>query len=120
MVANCFAPRWPASIGIAPGIVFSAKADYRNYIRMSCGLPWSMTHRARHREAGEARQRDGRSREFMAHGLPDLSRTCSVRLEPGHLRLTHDSERYRTARSHRLRSPPVRMPATALLRHSVT
>jgi DNA-binding transcriptional MocR family regulator len=30
-------------IGIAPGIVFSAKADYRNYIRMSCGLPWSTT-----------------------------------------------------------------------------
>lgn len=30
-------------IGIAPGIVFSAKADYRNYIRMSCGLPWSAT-----------------------------------------------------------------------------
>ena len=30
-------------IGIAPGIVFSAKADYRNYVRMSCGLPWSPT-----------------------------------------------------------------------------
>jgi DNA-binding transcriptional MocR family regulator len=30
-------------IGIAPGVVFSAKADYRNYIRMSCGLPWSPT-----------------------------------------------------------------------------
>jgi DNA-binding transcriptional MocR family regulator len=30
-------------IGIAPGIVFSAKAEYRNYIRMSCGLPWSAT-----------------------------------------------------------------------------
>jgi DNA-binding transcriptional MocR family regulator len=28
-------------IGIAPGIVFSAKADYRNYMRLSCGLPWS-------------------------------------------------------------------------------
>ena len=28
-------------IGIAPGIVFSAKGDYRNYIRISCGLPWS-------------------------------------------------------------------------------
>lgn len=26
-------------IGIAPGAVFSAKADYRNYIRVSCGLP---------------------------------------------------------------------------------
>ena len=30
-------------IGIAPGMVFSAKADYRNYIRMTCGLPWSPT-----------------------------------------------------------------------------
>jgi DNA-binding transcriptional MocR family regulator len=30
-------------IGIAPGVVFSAKADYRNYIRMSCGLPWTPT-----------------------------------------------------------------------------
>ena len=30
-------------IGIAPGVVFSAKADYRNYIRLSCGLPWSST-----------------------------------------------------------------------------
>jgi DNA-binding transcriptional MocR family regulator len=30
-------------IGVAPGIVFSAKADYRNYIRMSCGLLWSPT-----------------------------------------------------------------------------
>jgi DNA-binding transcriptional MocR family regulator len=30
-------------IGIAPGIVFSAKADYRNYIRLNCGLPWTQT-----------------------------------------------------------------------------
>lgn len=30
-------------IGIAPGIVFSAKAEYRNYVRMSCGLPWTPT-----------------------------------------------------------------------------
>jgi len=30
-------------IGIAPGMVFSAKTDYRNYIRMNCGLPWSST-----------------------------------------------------------------------------
>jgi len=30
-------------IGIAPGVVFSAKANYRNYIRLSCGLPWSAT-----------------------------------------------------------------------------
>jgi DNA-binding transcriptional MocR family regulator len=30
-------------IGIAPGVVFSAKANYRNYVRMSCGLPWSAT-----------------------------------------------------------------------------
>jgi DNA-binding transcriptional MocR family regulator len=30
-------------IGIAPGIVFSAKADYRNFIRLSCGLAWTTT-----------------------------------------------------------------------------
>lgn len=30
-------------IGVAPGVVFSAKAEYRNYIRVSCGLPWSAT-----------------------------------------------------------------------------
>jgi len=30
-------------IGIAPGVVFSAKADYRHYIRLSCGLPWNPT-----------------------------------------------------------------------------
>jgi DNA-binding transcriptional MocR family regulator len=30
-------------IGVAPGVVFSAKADYRNYIRLSCGLPWTPT-----------------------------------------------------------------------------
>ena len=28
-------------IGIAPGLVFSAKADYRNYIRISCGALWA-------------------------------------------------------------------------------
>lgn len=27
-------------IGIGPGILFSAKADYRNYVRLTCGLPW--------------------------------------------------------------------------------
>jgi DNA-binding transcriptional MocR family regulator len=30
-------------IGISPGIIFSAKAQYRNYIRLNCGLPWSPT-----------------------------------------------------------------------------
>lgn len=30
-------------IGIAPGLVFSAKAEYRNYIRISCGMPWGPT-----------------------------------------------------------------------------
>lgn len=28
-------------IGIAPGIIFSAKADYRNYIRLSAGVAWT-------------------------------------------------------------------------------
>ena len=30
-------------IGIAPGLVFSAKAEYRNYIRISCGMLWGPT-----------------------------------------------------------------------------
>jgi len=30
-------------IGISPGLIFSAKAHYRNYIRLNCGLPWSTT-----------------------------------------------------------------------------
>ena len=30
-------------IGILPGIVFSAKGDFRNYIRLNCGLPWTTT-----------------------------------------------------------------------------
>ena len=28
-------------IGIAPGIIFSAKADYRNFIRLSAGVQWT-------------------------------------------------------------------------------
>jgi DNA-binding transcriptional MocR family regulator len=30
-------------IGIAPGLVFSAKAEYRNYVRISCGMLWGPT-----------------------------------------------------------------------------
>lgn len=41
--AELFRTALASRIGIAPGVVFSAKADYRNYIRMSCGLPWSVT-----------------------------------------------------------------------------
>ena len=28
-------------IGIAPGPIFSAKQKYQNFIRLSCGQPWS-------------------------------------------------------------------------------
>ncbi|MGH7795578.1 MAG: aminotransferase class I/II-fold pyridoxal phosphate-dependent enzyme [Candidatus Binatia bacterium] len=28
-------------IGIAPGPIFSAKQKYKNFIRLSCGMPWS-------------------------------------------------------------------------------
>jgi DNA-binding transcriptional MocR family regulator len=28
-------------IGVAPGIIFSAKADYRNFIRLSAGVQWT-------------------------------------------------------------------------------
>jgi DNA-binding transcriptional MocR family regulator len=41
--AELFRTALASRIGIAPGIVFSAKADYRNYIRVSCGLPWTAT-----------------------------------------------------------------------------
>lgn len=41
--AELFRTALASRIGIAPGVVFSAKADYRNYVRMSCGLPWSAT-----------------------------------------------------------------------------
>ena len=41
--AELFRTALASRIGIAPGVVFSAKADYRNYIRISCGLPWTPT-----------------------------------------------------------------------------
>ena len=41
--AELFRTALASRIGIAPGVVFSAKADYRNYIRLSCGLPWTTT-----------------------------------------------------------------------------
>jgi DNA-binding transcriptional MocR family regulator len=41
--AELFRTALASKIGIAPGIVFSAKAEYRNYIRVSCGQPWSAT-----------------------------------------------------------------------------
>jgi DNA-binding transcriptional MocR family regulator len=30
-------------VGIAPGIIFSARAEYRNFIRMSAGMQWTPT-----------------------------------------------------------------------------
>jgi DNA-binding transcriptional MocR family regulator len=30
-------------IGTLPGMVFSANGDFRNYIRLNCGLPWTTT-----------------------------------------------------------------------------
>jgi DNA-binding transcriptional MocR family regulator len=41
--AELFRTALASRIGIAPGVVFSAKAGYRNYIRVSCGLPWTTT-----------------------------------------------------------------------------
>lgn len=41
--AEVFRTALASRIGVAPGIVFSAKADYRNFIRLSYGLPWSAT-----------------------------------------------------------------------------
>jgi DNA-binding transcriptional MocR family regulator len=38
-----FSSALASRIGISPGIVFSAKGDYRNYIRLSCGMPWTAT-----------------------------------------------------------------------------
>jgi DNA-binding transcriptional MocR family regulator len=41
--AELFRTALASHIGIAPGVVFSASAKYRNYIRLSCGLPWTAT-----------------------------------------------------------------------------
>lgn len=41
--AELFSSALASHIGISPGMVFSAKGDYRNYIRLSCGMPWSGT-----------------------------------------------------------------------------
>lgn len=41
--AELFHTALASKIGIAPGVVFSASANYRNYIRLSCGLPWTGT-----------------------------------------------------------------------------
>jgi DNA-binding transcriptional MocR family regulator len=41
--AELFRTALASRIGILPGLVFSAKADYRNYIRVSCGLLWTPT-----------------------------------------------------------------------------
>lgn len=41
--AELFRSALASRIGIAPGVVFSAKGGYRNYIRVSCGLPWTTT-----------------------------------------------------------------------------
>ncbi len=41
--AELFRTALASRIGIAPGLVFSAKADYRNYIRISCGILWTPT-----------------------------------------------------------------------------
>jgi DNA-binding transcriptional MocR family regulator len=30
-------------IGTLPGMVFSATGDFRNYLRLNCGLPWTTT-----------------------------------------------------------------------------
>jgi DNA-binding transcriptional MocR family regulator len=30
-------------IGTLPGMVFSAKGDFRNFVRLNCGLPWTTT-----------------------------------------------------------------------------
>jgi DNA-binding transcriptional MocR family regulator len=41
--AELFRTALASRIGVAPGMLFSAKGGYRNYIRMSCGLPWTGT-----------------------------------------------------------------------------
>jgi DNA-binding transcriptional MocR family regulator len=41
--AELFRTALASRIGIAPGLVFSAKADYRSYIRISCGMLWTAT-----------------------------------------------------------------------------
>jgi len=47
-------------VGVTPGIVFSAKADYRNFIRLNCGLTWTP-------EVEQALEKLGRLVSSMAH-----------------------------------------------------
>ena len=37
-----FAEARKAGIGVAPGPIFSPVGEFRNYIRLSCGFPWSV------------------------------------------------------------------------------
>jgi DNA-binding transcriptional MocR family regulator len=37
-----FAAARKAGISIAPGPIFSPLGDFRNYVRLSCGFPWSI------------------------------------------------------------------------------
>ncbi|HYM35930.1 MAG TPA: PLP-dependent aminotransferase family protein [Steroidobacteraceae bacterium] len=41
--AELFRTALASRIGTLPGIVFSAKGDFRNYVRLNCGLPWTTT-----------------------------------------------------------------------------
>ena len=51
-------------IGIAPGVIFSAKADYRNFIRLSAGVQWSAAlEQALQRLAGLVGERVDRSNQ---------------------------------------------------------
>jgi DNA-binding transcriptional MocR family regulator len=41
--AELFRAALTSRIGTLPGIVFSAKGELRNYVRLNCGLPWTTT-----------------------------------------------------------------------------
>jgi len=38
-----FQQAFAAGVSIAPGVMFSATGEYRNFIRLNCALPWSET-----------------------------------------------------------------------------
>jgi DNA-binding transcriptional MocR family regulator len=41
--AELFRTAMASRIGTLPGMVFSATGDFRNYLRLNCGLPWTTT-----------------------------------------------------------------------------
>jgi DNA-binding transcriptional MocR family regulator len=82
--AELFRTAAASSIGVAPGVVFSAKADYRNYLRLSRHGPSCLTARSRpHHLTYSARAADGPTCCALARvGSVAPSGSCTTRTSP--------------------------------------